>query len=102
MSAISRDEVVHLASLARLALTDDELDRFAGQLDTILEHLSRIRHVAAAELEEVEATSSPLDAVNITRPDVLAECLTPQEALAQAPRVAENRFAVPQILGEEE
>jgi aspartyl-tRNA(Asn)/glutamyl-tRNA(Gln) amidotransferase subunit C len=91
-----------LARLARLALTEDELDGFAGQLDAILGYVSQIREVSTDELDEVEATSSPLEAVNVTRPDVIASCLTPEEALAQAPRVAEGRFAVPQILGEEE
>ncbi|MUM19515.1 Asp-tRNA(Asn)/Glu-tRNA(Gln) amidotransferase subunit GatC [Mycobacterium sp. CBMA271] len=102
MSSISRDEVAHLAKLARLALTDAELDGLAGQLDAILGHVSQISEVSTDELDEVEATSSPLDAVNITRPDVIADCLTPEEALAAAPRVAEGRFAVPQILGEEQ
>lgn len=102
VSAISRDEVAHLARLARLALTDAELDGYAGQLDAILGHVSQISAVSTDELDEVDATSSPLDAVNVTRPDVIAECLTPEEALAAAPRVAEGRFAVPQILGEEE
>ena len=102
VSAISRDEVAHLARLARLALTDAELDGYAGQLDAILGHVSQISAVSTDELDEVDATSSPLDAVNVTRPDVIAECLTPDEALAAAPRVAEGRFAVPQILGEEQ
>ncbi|MGH3952497.1 Aspartyl/glutamyl-tRNA(Asn/Gln) amidotransferase subunit C [Mycobacteroides salmoniphilum] len=101
MSAISRDEVAHLARLARLALTDAELDGYAGQLDAILGHVSQISAVSTDELDEVDATSSPLDAVNVTRPDVIADCLTSDQALAQAPRVADGRFAVPQILGEE-
>ena len=57
MSQISRDDVAHLARLARLALTDDELDSFAGQLDAILEHVSQIQ---AVDVTDVEATDNPL------------------------------------------
>ena len=97
MSQISRDDVAHLARLARLALTDDELDGFAGQLDAILEHVSVIQ---AVDVTDVIPTGNPLKDVNVTRPDVVAPCLTQEQALAEAPRAAEGRFAVPQILGE--
>jgi aspartyl-tRNA(Asn)/glutamyl-tRNA(Gln) amidotransferase subunit C len=97
VSQISRDDVAHLARLARLALTDDELDGFAGQLDAILEHVSRIQ---AVDVTDVTPTGNPLKEVNVTRPDVVQPCLTQDEALAEAPRVADGRFAVPQILGE--
>ena len=99
MSQISRDEVAHLANLARLALTDDELDSFAGQLDAILEHVSQIQ---AVDVSGVEATGNPLTSVNVTRPDVVEPSLTQNEALAQAPKAADGRFAVPRILGEPE
>ena len=97
MSQISRDDVAHLARLARLALTDDELDGFAGQLDAILEHVSVIQ---AVDVTNVVPTDNPLKDVNVTRPDVVAPCLTQEQALAEAPRAVEGRFAVPQILGE--
>jgi aspartyl-tRNA(Asn)/glutamyl-tRNA(Gln) amidotransferase subunit C len=97
VSQISRDDVAHLARLARLALTDDELDGFAGQLDAILEHVSVIQ---AVNVTDVIPTGNPLKDVNVTRPDVVAPCLTQEQALAEAPRAAEGRFAVPQILGE--
>lgn len=97
MSQISRDDVAHLARLARLALTDDELDGFTGQLDAILGHVGAIQ---AVDTSGVEATDNPLKDVNVTRPDVVAPSLTQAEALAEAPRSAEGRFAVPQILGE--
>lgn len=101
MPQISRDDVAHLARLARLALTDDELDGFAGQLDAILSHVSTIQSV---DVTGVEATDNPLKDVfknqDVTRPDEIVPCLTQEQALAAAPRVAENRFAVPQILGE--
>ena len=97
MSQISRDEVAHLARLARLALTDAELDSYAGQLDAILTHVSTI---AAVDVTGVEPTDNPLKDVNVTRPDQIVPGLTQEQALAAAPRAAEDRFAVPQILGE--
>lgn len=99
MSQISRDEVAHLAKLARLALTDDELDSYAGQLDAILTHVGQIQ---AVDVTGVEATDNPLKAVNVTRPDQTAPCLTQQQALAEAPEAIDGRFAIPQILGEAE
>jgi aspartyl-tRNA(Asn)/glutamyl-tRNA(Gln) amidotransferase subunit C len=97
VSQISRDEVAHLARLARLALTDDELDSYAGQLDAILTHVGQIQ---AVDVAGVEPTDNPLKAVNVTRPDEKTPCLTQQEALAGAPEALDGRFAVPQILGE--
>ncbi|MCQ4364218.1 Asp-tRNA(Asn)/Glu-tRNA(Gln) amidotransferase subunit GatC [Mycobacterium gordonae] len=97
MSQISRDEVAHLARLARLALTETELDSFAGQLDAILSHVSQIQ---AVDVTGVEATDNPLEDVNVTRPDEPQPCLTQQQALAAAPEAVDGRFAVPQILGE--
>ena len=73
MSQISRDDVAHLARLARLALTDDELDGFAGQLDAILAHVGAIQ---AVDVTGVEATDNPLKDVNVTRPDNVEPCLT--------------------------
>ncbi|RAV14542.1 Asp-tRNA(Asn)/Glu-tRNA(Gln) amidotransferase GatCAB subunit C [Mycolicibacterium sp. GF69] len=99
MSQISRDEVAHLARLARLALTEDELDSYAGQLDAILEHVSQIQSVDVAG---VEPTDNPLTDVNVFRSDHVEQCLTQSEALAQAPKTADGRFAVPRILGEAE
>jgi aspartyl-tRNA(Asn)/glutamyl-tRNA(Gln) amidotransferase subunit C len=88
-----------LAKLARLALTDDELDHYAGQLDAILSHVSQIQ---AVDVTGVEPTDNPLKDVNVTRPDQIAPSLTQQEALAEAPNAVDGRFAVPQILGEPE
>lgn len=99
MSRISRDEVAHLARLSRLALTDTELDSFAGQLDAILSHVSRIR---AVDVSGVEATGNPLKDVNVTRPDEKVPSLTQREALASAPEAVDGRYAVPQILGDAE
>jgi aspartyl-tRNA(Asn)/glutamyl-tRNA(Gln) amidotransferase subunit C len=99
VSQISRDDVAHLARLARLALTDAELDSFAGQLDAILTHVSQVQSV---DVTGVEPTDNPLKDVNVTRPDEMTPCLTQVEALAEAPEAVDGRFAVPQILGESE
>jgi aspartyl-tRNA(Asn)/glutamyl-tRNA(Gln) amidotransferase subunit C len=97
VSQISRDEVAHLAKLARLALTDTELDSFAGQLDAILTHVSQIQ---AVDVTGVEPTDNPLKDVNVTRADETRPSLTQQQALAAAPEAVDGRFAVPQILGD--
>lgn len=99
MSQISRDEVAHLARLARLALTEDELDSYAGQLDAILGHVSQIQ---AVDVTGVEPTGNPLKDVNVFRSDLVEPCLTQVEALDQAPNAVDGRFAVPRILGEAE
>ena len=98
-SAISRDEVARLAKLARLALTDAELDSFAGQLDAILGYVSQVQ---AVDVTDVKPTGNPLKDVNVTRPDVVEPCLTQDEALAEAPDAVDGRFAVPRIMGEPE
>jgi aspartyl-tRNA(Asn)/glutamyl-tRNA(Gln) amidotransferase subunit C len=98
VSTISRDEVARLARLARLALTDEEISGFAGQLDAILGYVGAIQ---AVDVTGVAATDNPIKNVNVTRPDVVATSLTQAEALAEAPAVVDERFAVPQILGEE-
>lgn len=99
MSQISRDEVAHLARLARLALTDSELDSFAGQLDAILGHVSQIQ---AVDVTGVEATDNPLTSVNVFRRDDPQPSLDQDDALAGAPNAVDGRFAVPRILGEPE
>ena len=99
MSQISRDDIAHLARLARLSLTDGELSSFAGQLDAILAHVGQIQ---AVDVTGVEATDNPLKDVNVTRPDVVQPCLTQDEALSGAPNAVDGRFAVPRILGEAE
>jgi len=97
---VSKDDVAHLARLARLALTDGELDSFAGQLDAILAYVGQIQTV---DVTGVELTDNPLgDHVNVTRSDSVVPCLTQEEAVAEAPKAVDGRFAVPRILGESE
>jgi aspartyl-tRNA(Asn)/glutamyl-tRNA(Gln) amidotransferase subunit C len=90
--AISRDEVVHVARLARLALTEEELDRFAGQLDAILEAVGK---VAELDLSGVEPTLHPLALSNVWAEDEPRPCLPVEEALANAPEAEDGAFRVP-------
>ena len=98
MAAISRDEVANLARLARISMSDAELDHLAGEMDVILVAVARVQEVASAD---VQPTSHPLAVSNVTREDVVTPSLTPEQALSGAPASAEQRFKVPQILGEE-
>ncbi|MCF7550294.1 Asp-tRNA(Asn)/Glu-tRNA(Gln) amidotransferase subunit GatC [Pseudonocardia sp. WMMC193] len=96
--AISRDEVAHLARLARLAVTETELDTFAGQLDVILGSVARVGEVAA---EDIPPTSHAVPLENVFRPDELRPGLSQEQALSGAPAAEDGRFRVPRILGEE-
>jgi aspartyl-tRNA(Asn)/glutamyl-tRNA(Gln) amidotransferase subunit C len=98
MAAISRDEVANLARLARIFMSDAELDHLAGEMDVILGAVARVQEVAGAD---VPPTSHPLAVNNVTREDVVTPSLTPAQALSGAPAASEQRFKVPQILGEE-
>ena len=97
-AAISRDEVAHLARLARLELGADELDHLAGQLDVILASVARVTEVAG---EDVPPTSHALPLTNVMRDDAVRPSLPTADALAGAPAAEEDRFRVPRILGEE-
>ena len=90
--AISRDEVVHVARLARLALTDDELDRFAGQLDAILEAVGKVSEL---DLSGIEPTLHPLELSNVWAEDAPRPSLPVEDALANAPEVEDDAFRVP-------
>jgi aspartyl-tRNA(Asn)/glutamyl-tRNA(Gln) amidotransferase subunit C len=98
MAAISREEVAHLAHLSRLAVTDAELDTFAGQLDVILQAVARVGEVAAAD---IPPTSHSVPLTNVLREDVVEPGLTQNEALSGAPDARDERFRVPRILDEE-
>jgi aspartyl-tRNA(Asn)/glutamyl-tRNA(Gln) amidotransferase subunit C len=99
MPSITRDEVAHLARLARLALTEEELDHLSGQLEVIISSVARVREVAA---DDIPPTSHPLPLTNVFRDDVVTPGLTAAQALAGAPEVEEQRFSVPRILGDEQ
>ena len=99
MPTISRDEVAHLANLARLAVTDDELDTFAGQLDQILDAVAKVSEVAE---EQTPPTSHAVLLTNVFREDAVRPGLSQDEALAGAPAAEDGRFRVPRMLGEEQ
>ena len=90
--AITRDEVLHVARLARLELSEEEVERFQEQLSAILEAVGK---VAELDLADVEPTAHPLERVNVWADDEPRPCLTPDEALANAPERSGNLFRVP-------
>jgi len=96
--SITRDEVAHLARLSRLALSEDELERFAGQLDVIIGAVARVQEVAAAG---IPPTTHAAELTNVFRADVVEPCLSPGVVLAQAPASEQGRFRVPRILTED-
>lgn len=98
MSAITPDDVAHLARLARLELAPDELASYAAQLDVIVASVARVSEVAA---DDVPPTSHPLPLVNVTRPDVARAGLSATEALSAAPAIEDDRFKVPRILDQD-
>ena len=91
---ISRDEVLHVAKLARLALTDDEVERFREQLSAILEAVGKVSEL---DLSDVPPTSHPLDLVNVLAEDEPAPSLSLEEALANAPDPEDGFFGVPPV-----
>ena len=96
--SITRDEVAYLARLSRIALTDAELDHLAPQLDEIITAVAQVQEVAA---EGIPPTSHATGLVNVFREDEPSPCLTPEQALDQAPAVEQQRFRVPRILAED-
>ncbi len=96
---ITRDEVAHLADLARIDLSAEELDHLAPQLSVILESVASIQGVAGAD---VPPTSHPLPLTNVFRADVVVPGITAEAALSGAPAVEGQRFSVPRILGDEQ
>lgn len=98
MSSLSRADVARLATLARIDVTDDELDRLSGQLAAIVDAVAKVAEVAG---DDVPATSHPIPMANVHREDVVRPSLTQAEVLSGAPQAEEGRFRVPQILGEE-
>jgi aspartyl-tRNA(Asn)/glutamyl-tRNA(Gln) amidotransferase subunit C len=98
MTSLSRDDVAKLAGLARIEMSDEELVSLSNEFTVILDAVARVQEVAGAD---VVASSHPLPLRNVFRPDVVIPSLSPAEALSGAPAQEEQRFRVPQILGEE-
>ena len=94
---LTRQEVVHVAALARLHLTEDEVELFTEQLAVVLDHAA---DVASLDLAGVEMTAHAMAVTNVLRGDEVIACLDRDEVLAQAPSVEDHRFRVPRILGE--
>jgi aspartyl-tRNA(Asn)/glutamyl-tRNA(Gln) amidotransferase subunit C len=95
MPRLTRADVEHVAQLARLALTDDEIESFTEQLGVILDHAAE---VAALDTRDVPPTAHPLPLVNVLRADTPRPSLPPEEVLAMAPAAEDGRFRVPRIL----
>ena len=85
--------------LARIQLSDEEVERLTGQLDVIVDNIAKVSQVATPE---VPATSHPVPLENVFRPDVVGDTLTREQALQNAPDSADGRFRVTAILGEEQ
>lgn len=96
--ALSEDEVRHVAMLARLALTDDEVHGLAPQLSKILDYAAQVGEVAA---QSVEPTVHPYPLQNVFRADEPGEPLERELLLSQGPEVDQDRFVVPRIVAEE-
>lgn len=91
---ISEEQVRHVANLARLGLTDEEVERMGGQLDAILESIEKIQEL---DLDNVPPTANPLNLTNVFRPDDPKPELSRGDALAPAPEPADDHFSVPRI-----
>jgi aspartyl-tRNA(Asn)/glutamyl-tRNA(Gln) amidotransferase subunit C len=98
MSTLSRKDVAHLARLARLAVTDEELDLYAGQLSAVLDAVAQVQKAA---VEDVTPTTHAVPMTNVMRPDVARPSLPRDVVLAGAPAAEDDRFRVPRILQEE-
>lgn len=100
-SPLSREDVAHLASLARISLSDAELDRLGAELPAILDHVAAVQGVVESAHADVAPMSHPVPITNVFRADEPTPGLSRDEALAGAPASEEDRFLVPKILGEE-
>ena len=98
MSTISSEEVARVAALARIALTEEEVERFAQELGVIADSVAKVSEVATPD---VPATSHPIALQNVMREDVVGPALDRDEVLAAAPAHEDGQFLVPQILEED-
>jgi aspartyl-tRNA(Asn)/glutamyl-tRNA(Gln) amidotransferase subunit C len=97
MASLSRDEVAHVAKLARLQLTDEQLDTFTPQLAAVLDHAA---DVEALDLDDVPPTAHPFPLANVWRADVARDAGIRDAVLEQAPAAEDGMFRVPPVLGE--
>ena len=95
---VTREEIAHLARLSRLAVTDEELDLYAGQLSAVLDAVTQVQKAA---VEDVTPTTHAVPMTNVMRPDVARPSLPRDTVLAGAPAAEDGRFRVPRILQEE-
>jgi aspartyl-tRNA(Asn)/glutamyl-tRNA(Gln) amidotransferase subunit C len=95
---LTRDDVAAVARLARLVVTDEELDAYTLQLASVLEHAQDIEDL---EIDDVPPTAHPYEIVNVLRPDKVVPGVDRDEVLRQAPAAQDGRFRVPAILSEE-
>lgn|SRR5690625_3600242 len=100
MSAITRDEVKNLAHLARIEVSETEVDQLHVELNAMVDSLGKVSEAAAAA-GDVSPLSHPVAMTNVLRPDSIVPSLPVEQALQGAPEVEEQRFGVPQIMGEE-
>jgi aspartyl-tRNA(Asn)/glutamyl-tRNA(Gln) amidotransferase subunit C len=100
MPEITRDDVAHLAGLARIQLDEQELDRLGRELPKILDAVATVSEALEGR-DDVRPMSHPTPIRNVFRGDEVRPCLSPEEALAAAPAREGDRFLVPKILGEE-
>jgi aspartyl-tRNA(Asn)/glutamyl-tRNA(Gln) amidotransferase subunit C len=99
VSEITPDLVRHLGVLARIQLSDEEVERLTGQLDVIVDNIAKVSQVATPD---VVATSHPIPLENVFRPDEVGDMLSLAGVLQNAPDAADGRFRVTAILGEEQ
>jgi aspartyl-tRNA(Asn)/glutamyl-tRNA(Gln) amidotransferase subunit C len=99
VSEITPDLVRHLGVLARIQLSDEEVERLTGQLDVIVDNIAKVSQVATPD---VPATSHPIPLENVFRPDEVRDMLSLEGVLQNAPDAADGRFRVTAILGEEQ
>ncbi|SJN35705.1 Aspartyl-tRNA(Asn) amidotransferase subunit C amidotransferase subunit C [Micrococcus lylae] len=95
MAEITRDQVAHLARLAHIRMSEQELDTLSGELGLILDSISQVQEVAG---EDVVPTSHPIPLTNVFREDEPRDMLTQEQALDQAPDSEDGQFKVPAIL----
>lgn len=97
-SAITSEQIAHLAQLSRIAMSEDELEGLADDLGTIISAVAKVKEAVG---EDTPATSHPIPLTNVMRPDTVGAVLTTDQALSGAPAQEDDKFLVPQILGED-